>query len=213
MNSHLVGEGVYLRPPEPADVPAMVDAVVESQPDLGHWLVWAVPRYSRREAAAWCEHGHQDRQLSAFHVFDTGGVRLLGGVGFHGFDPNNGKAELGYWVRSSARGSGVAVAAARVALTDLFERTATERVELIIAVDNHASQRVALKLGAIKEGILRRRLALATGPSDAQLFGLLRSDFAPVPLERTSSRSGPVARPGAGAEHRGLRRWTRAQTS
>lgn len=206
MIPHLVGEGLHLRPPLGADAAAMVDAVAESQPDLGRWLIWAVPGYTRRDAAGWCEQGHQDRQLRAFHVLDPADGRLLGGVGFHGFDPTNRKVEAGYWVRASTRGRGVAVRAVRVALTDLFDSTTTDRVELIIAVGNHASERVAAKLGATREGTLRQRLALAGGPSDASLHSILRSEFQPVPIERQAPRSHLSELP---TELRARRRWTK----
>lgn len=184
----------------------MVDAVAESQPDLGRWLVWAVPGYTRRDAAGWCEHGHHDRQLRAFHIIEPSDGRLLGGVGFHGFDPTNRKVEAGYWVRAAVRGRGVAVRAVRVALTDLFDSTTTERVELIIAVDNHASERVAEKLGGTREGTLRKRLALSDGPSDASLYSILRAEFRPVAIERRRPAP-PVAE--LPTELRARRRWSK----
>lgn len=207
MNPHLVGEGLHLRAPRAPDAPAMVDAVTESQPELGRWLVWAAPGYGRADADAWCEQRHADGHLVAFHVFDATDGRLLGGVGFHGFDANNGKAEIGYWVRSSARGAGVAVRAARVALSDRFAHTPTERVELIIAVGNTASQRVAEKLGASREGLVRRRLLLAHGPADAYLYGLLRSELRPCPVERVEEAAGE-RRAGSPTELRSRRRWS-----
>jgi RimJ/RimL family protein N-acetyltransferase len=47
----------------------------------------------------------------------------------------------------------------------------------VIDVDNQASQRVAQKAGATREGILRNRLISHTGIRDAVMFSLVPSDL------------------------------------
>jgi len=44
----------------------------------------------------------------------------------------------------------------------------------VIAVGNSRSQRVAEKIGATREGVLRSRLVLPSGPSDAVMYSLVR---------------------------------------
>ena len=46
--------------------------------------------------------------------------------------------------------------------------------EIVIAVGNRRSQRVAEKVGALREGVLRSRLVLPSGPSDAVMYSLVR---------------------------------------
>jgi len=48
------------------------------------------------------------------------------------------------------------------------------RLEILIAVGNIASQRVAEKAGAVREGTLRKRLLLHDEPHDAVMFSLIR---------------------------------------
>lgn len=176
MDLQLRGDGVVLRPPLQTDVAAMVQAVQESQPEIGRYLVWAAGDYGPSDAAQWCrsmesgERGHQ-----ALHVFDEAG-RLLGGVGLHSQDVRNGKIELGYWTRRTVRGRGVAVRASRLLAAAAFDAMGYHRIELIIATENVASQRVAAKLGARFEGTLHDRLHLGHGIVDAYLFALLKRD-------------------------------------
>jgi RimJ/RimL family protein N-acetyltransferase len=47
------------------------------------------------------------------------------------------------------------------------------RIEILVAVDNLASQRVAAKVGAVREGILRNRLLLHGKIHDAVMFSLI----------------------------------------
>ena len=124
----------------------------------------------------WCRVGDPVDGSRPMHVFDPAGT-FLGGIGLHAPDLRNGKIELGYWTRASARGTGVAVRAARLVVDHAFTQLGMSRVELIIAVGNTASQRVAEKLGARPEGLLHDRLRLRDGLSDAHLYALLARDF------------------------------------
>ena len=51
------------------------------------------------------------------------------------------------------------------------------RIEIVMSVDNVPSQRVAEKLGAAREGILRNRLIQREGVSDAIMYSLTPRDF------------------------------------
>ena len=51
------------------------------------------------------------------------------------------------------------------------------RIEIVAAVDNIASQRVAEKAGAVREGVLRNRLLVRGESQDAVLFSLLPGDL------------------------------------
>jgi len=58
-----------------------------------------------------------------------------------------------------------------------FEQLHLHRVEIIAAVKNLASQRVAEKAGAMREGILRRRLLINGNHHDAIIYSLLPEDL------------------------------------
>jgi RimJ/RimL family protein N-acetyltransferase len=83
---------------------------------------------------------------------------------------------MGFWVRTSATGRGITSEAARLVVGFAFERLGLERVEVMAAVDNAASRRVAEKIGAQREGVLRRRLVLQGEPTDVVLYSLVRGD-------------------------------------
>ncbi|CAL4927789.1 unnamed protein product [Urochloa decumbens] len=67
------------------------------------------------------------------------------------------RGELGYVLARAHWGKGVATAAVRRALRDVFaEVEGLRRVEALVDVDNPASQRVVEKAGFRREGVLRR---------------------------------------------------------
>jgi RimJ/RimL family protein N-acetyltransferase len=63
-------------------------------------------------------------------------------------------AHVGYWVRTGQTGQGIATAAVRLIARFGFEDLGLQRLELLVAVENLASRRVAEKAGARFEGIL-----------------------------------------------------------
>lgn len=84
---------------------------------------------------------------------------------------------LGYWVRTSRTRSGVASAATRLIARFGFLSLGLQRLEIVVAVGNQASERVAEKAGATREGVLRKRLLIHGQPHDAVLYSLVAEDL------------------------------------
>jgi ribosomal-protein-serine acetyltransferase len=58
-----------------------------------------------------------------------------------------------------------------------FEELKLNRIEIVVATGNHRSQKVAEKVGAVCEGVLRRRLMVRETIYDAVMFSLVPADF------------------------------------
>lgn len=97
-------------------------------------------------------------------------------MGLNFFNRVHQMANLGYWVRTSAAGRGIATQAARLVARFGFDQLGLHRIEILAAVDNIASQRVAEKVGAVREGVLRKRLLINSESRDAVMFSLLPED-------------------------------------
>jgi len=70
---------------------------------------------------------------------------------------------------------GIASEAVRLVREWAFEHTDLVRLEVVVAVENLASQRVAEKAGAFREGILRSRLMLQGSTHDAVMYSFSRT--------------------------------------
>jgi RimJ/RimL family protein N-acetyltransferase len=166
-----------IRPYEPGDAEPLYEAVRESTADVYPWLEWCHAQYSRAEAVEWIS---SRATLAAegleynFAIVGSDG-RYLGGCGVNQINRIHRFGNLGYWVRSSATGRGVAVEAARQIAEFAFRTTDLVRLEIVCAAGNQRSQRVAEKVGALREGVSRRRLILHGEPVDAVMFSLVRS--------------------------------------
>jgi RimJ/RimL family protein N-acetyltransferase len=145
-----------------SDIDAVYEAVVDSKAQLEPWMPWCHADYSRDDTAQWVLGREQawNRKEEFGFVIESGDGRLLGTCGIKRFEWMNRCAELGYWVRTSATGQGIATTATRQLCQWAFEEAGLHRVEVLASVENPASIRVAEKAGAIREGILRQRLLL-----------------------------------------------------
>lgn len=169
---------VTIRPLAMRDVQSVFRAIDESRVELSRWMDWCKPTYSLRDAEEWilsAMQGAEDGSCFQFGIFD--GRRFLGSCGLSHVDAAVGVANLGYWVRTRATGQGVAPEAASRVIAWGFANTDLERIEILAAVGNRRSQRVAEKIGAVREGVLRCRLAVFGRHHDAVIYSVVRGDL------------------------------------
>lgn len=173
-----MSETIHIRLYRTADAREMAAAARESLSDVSPWMPWCHAEYSEAEAAAWIAatlDGHQSGAMYEFAIVDEAG-RYAGGCGINQISRLAGVANLGYWVRSSAAGRGVATAAVLELIPWVFLNTPLHRLEIVAAVGNVRSQRVAEKVGAHRDAVLRKRTLVGGLPADAVLFSVLRPD-------------------------------------
>ena len=171
---------VTIRPYRSDDIGALFEAVRESVYQISPWLDWCHADYSRSDSETWVssrEAAWRRREDYSFVIVDRATQRFLGGCGLNEINDTHGFANLGYWVRSSCTGRGVATAAAGLVARFGLQQRGLKRIEIVAAVDNTASQRVAEKVGARREGVLRRRLMIHGRLQDAVLYSLIPADL------------------------------------
>lgn len=171
---------VGIRRYRPDDVQKLHDAVRESVPQLSRWLPWCHPEYAVSDSVSWVmsrDEAWTTQTDFSFVVFDPDTDQFLGGTELNQVNPVHRYANLGYWVRTTATRRGVASTAALLSAQFGFEQLGLHRVEIVVPVGNTASLRVAEKLGAKREGVLRNRLLMPQGPVDAVMHSLIAADL------------------------------------
>ena len=167
---------ISLRPYRIEDAPAAHAAAMASVAEIQPFGPWCHPGLTLEDVRAWI-----DKQVQAFDALEAfefailgDGGEHLGGCGLNQIDQVNRRANLGYWVRTSATRRGVATAAIREITRWAFESTDLIRLEVVVSTRNVASLRAAEKAGAVREGVLRSRLLLHGTAHDAVLFSFVR---------------------------------------
>jgi ribosomal-protein-serine acetyltransferase len=172
----LTDGNILIRPCQPEDAPVICDGVRETMQEMLKWAPWCHPDYSISDCTFWLDSRYQ--MLSEgieydFVILDTQNKIFLGGCAIDQINRKHNFANLGYWIRSSQAGKGIATAAVRLISRFGFETLGFTRLEIVAAVQNKASQRVAEKVGAIREGIHRNRHVVRDKMYDAVMFSLI----------------------------------------
>lgn len=103
--------------------------------------------------------------------------RLIGTCGFHRYEAQNRRAEIGYDLAAAYWGSGYVTEAAAALVRWCFDALDLNRVEADITDGNIGSERVLLKNGFKVEGIWRERVFEHGRFVDIKQFGLLRREY------------------------------------
>lgn len=139
---------VTLRAWQRSDSDALVECL-DGDPEIAAWLDQVPQPYTRADALAYIGGVGEN----TFAVTDAPTGRILGSIGIR-FNEAGDVGEIGYWMRSEARGRGYMTRALLLAARWAFDRGAA-RVQLRADIVNVASRRVAEKAGFRLEGVLR----------------------------------------------------------
>ena len=130
--------------------------------------------------SGWIANSEENRAAGTgfnFAIIRPGDDMFLGGCNLWIVNHNDRIANLSYWVRTSQTGQGLATQVVRQAAMFAFQQVGLLRLEIVVAEPNLASQRVAEKSGAVREGLLRNRITIHGKTYDAWMFSLIPSDF------------------------------------
>lgn len=167
---------ILIRPCRSTDLNHLYEALEESRPALERWMTWCHKGYSKSDLSAWVnarQSAWEEGSDYTFVICDRDDQSIYGTISLNNIIKSNKMANLGYWVRSSCTGRGIASSAARLIARFGFEKLNLNRIEILAATDNLGSLRVAAKAGAVKEGVLRRRIEYNDQVYDAAVYSFI----------------------------------------
>jgi RimJ/RimL family protein N-acetyltransferase len=175
----IVTARLLLRPPMVTDASGALEMLSDADTrtwnparsvvDLDSAVRWCA------ELADWSGGDH-----ASWSVLDRQTQAFLGLVSVHSINPTQADAEIGYRVSPTARGRGIATEAVAVASDWAFDNLSLVRIELVHAVANPASCKVALRAGFPLEGLLRQSFVYGDGQRyDEHLHARLVTDPPP----------------------------------
>jgi len=148
-------------------VAGFISTMDPSSEELGTWQDWI----------KFFNDGWENDQEYFFQVTDKSTNQVVGGVFLNHVARHYQMANLGYWIRTSRTGEGIATEAAKQVARHGFEQLGFQRLEIVVDTGNIPSLKVAEKIGSVREGLLRNRGNLHGSPCDAYMYSLIPSDF------------------------------------
>jgi len=118
-----------------------------------------------------------NRELFQWAIQHRGEHRVIGTVTLHELMEQNRRAEVGFILGREHWGRGLATEAVRSLCRFAFDQLGLHRLEADIDPRNTASEKLLVRLGFGKEGLLRERWYTYGEWSDSALYGLLSSEF------------------------------------
>jgi [ribosomal protein S5]-alanine N-acetyltransferase len=178
----LVGDRVFLRPPERGDYEPWASLRARSRGFLAPWEpTWppdALSRSSYRLRLSRYSEDWRTDQGYNFFIFRNEDEALAGGVGLSNI--RRGVAEttsLGYWIGEPFARQRYMSAALPLVIDFAFTRLRLHRVEAACLPSNVPSRALLLRTGFRQEGYARLYLLIDGKWQDHLLFAILREDW------------------------------------
>jgi len=151
MKDYVTDGRISLRKYRIGDEFALYEGISESIEELTRWGFYHVG-FTVEDAAedvasrvkSWTEG-----KSYTFLIEELPGAVFVGNCMVNELEPERNRAALGWWVRTSKTGKGIATAAGRLAAQAAFKDLHLGSLTVYTNADNSASRRVAEKVGAV----------------------------------------------------------------
>jgi ribosomal-protein-serine acetyltransferase len=153
------------------DADDLLSAIRQSYDEISPWMSWLTTSYDLKAAQEFIniQINNWDEDLEYTFSIRNHQGDFLGTIGIHLYDRLNDVASIGYWMNTQYCCKGYCAQAVKLLLDNTLNQLNLIRVEIIVATQNTASQRVAKKSGAKFEAVLKNRIRLHGKAIDANM--------------------------------------------
>jgi ribosomal-protein-serine acetyltransferase len=172
------GEGLRLAVRTEAEAEENFRLVAKNDAYLRPWLPWldrcATVDAMRGRIVAWAEEAAKGESL---HLAIRLHGEMVGAVGYNTISTFNRSATIGYWLSEHVRARGLMSRAVRGLVGYGFAQRGLNRQVIAAATENHASRKVAERLGFRFEGIAREAECIYGRKVDHAVYAMLASEW------------------------------------
>ncbi|HXH75872.1 MAG TPA: GNAT family protein [Bacteriovoracaceae bacterium] len=178
MHDISIGEVTWLKLIDKKRGPQFLDLIKTNRNYLREWLGWVDDFQTISDIEKYLDSSLRDlsiRKVLRFWIIKQD--QLVGIVHLTDINWTKREAIIGYWVGEQYRGQGLAEKATRAMINFAFDEWKLNRIEIMCATENAASQSIPVKLGFKREGILENNEWLYDHHVDHQVFSMLSEDW------------------------------------
>lgn len=130
---------------------------------------------SLKEEIKWLKKNLERRRKNLEHNYTIFyGKRIVGGIGIKINQHRKYIGEIGYFIDENYWGKGIATEAVKKLEMIGFTKLKLERVEIVMDTNHKASEKVAIKCGYEKEGIMKKSIKHSGKIHDSFLYAKVR---------------------------------------
>jgi ribosomal-protein-serine acetyltransferase len=178
MQSIVVSNELLLEPLSVNDASTIFNAIDQNRAYLGKWLPFVAYTKQVKDTESFIQTIVSQREVTKNEVYTIWFKGNFAGlIGYHNTDRVNEKTEIGYWLIEDMTGNGIIHKSCMCIIGLAFEKMGINRITIRLATENRASEKVALGLGFIFEGIERAGERYNDLFFDLKVFSLLKSEF------------------------------------
>ena len=171
---------VIVRRYKEKDIPGFYEAVIESQKEVSKWLPWCNEDYSYEDTENWIKKIVPQRwesKTGCEFIIVNSDDRVLGACCLERLNLAEKKADIGYWVRTSETGKGIATSACKFLLNFGFASLGLEKIHVIPSINNKGSKKVGEKLPFESSLIVKDGFKIRENISDAIVYTITRASY------------------------------------
>lgn len=170
-------ERLILRKLELTDAEDMFEYA--SEPTVSRFMPWQVHQTTddTREFIDFIRKGYKDNNKLTWAIELKSENKMVGTIDFVSWLQKRQRAEVGYTLSHHYWGQGLMREAAETLIDFGFKEMDLIKVEAPIMLDNKQSQRLAEKLGMIREGVLRKHMIIKGEFVDLAMYAVLKDEF------------------------------------
>ncbi len=169
---------IELRSIDEKDAAEILEIVKRNYEHLRPFLHWVTIDYSLESAR---EFIRQTQKAVAENTSQTFGIfyreKIVGVVSFVGFNWQNRRTEIGYWIDKNYEGKGIMTDACRVLINYAFSELKMNRIEIRCATENVRSRQIPERLNFKLDGVLRQSEWRHTRFFDMAIYSLLAKEW------------------------------------
>lgn len=170
-------ERLLLRKLEMTDADDMFEYASETA--VSRFMPWQAHQTTddTREFISFIRQGYEDNKKLTWAIELKSENKMIGTIDFVSWLQKRQRAEVGYTLSHHYWGQGLMLEAAETLIDFGFKEMDLIKVEAPIMLDNTQSQRVAEKLGMIREGVLRKHMIIKGEFVDLAMYAVLKDEF------------------------------------
>ena len=172
---------IEIRKYKPQDILGFYEAVIDSKKEISKWLPWCDKEYSINETKNWILTQVPEIWKSGkgceFIIAKKEERKVVGGCCLEQINMEAKEASIGYWVRSSYTGQGIATTACLFLLKYGFVELGLELIKVIPSEENIASIKVAEKLPYVEKRTVKNGFKIRDRVSNAAVYLITKESF------------------------------------